>query len=182
MAKRTAGTQTNAFDAIVRLEKEFGTASKDLGISDKIKAMVMSSSVEFQKEFYYRVSERNRIAESFSKTLLPTPSSTPPKQPSPTVEKIEITPSPQPSKFQCLKCNEIFEKKELLMRHLAIRHYSEAISPEGSPFSRCPFSECEVHEFETRAQYVEHLAQDHAIMARYLGTVIENDFMKEIPE
>ena len=54
MAKRTAGTQTNAFDAIVRLEKEFGTASKDLGISDKIKAMVMSSSVEFQKEFYYR--------------------------------------------------------------------------------------------------------------------------------
>lgn len=54
VAKRTAGTQTNAFDAIVRLEKEFGTASKDLGISDKIKAMVMSSSVEFQKEFYYR--------------------------------------------------------------------------------------------------------------------------------
>lgn len=30
-------------------------------------------------------------------------------------------------------------------------------------------------------QYVEHLAQDHAIMARYLGAVIENDFMKEIP-
>ena len=30
-------------------------------------------------------------------------------------------------------------------------------------------------------QYVEHLAQDHAIMDRYLGTIIGNDFMREIP-
>ena len=52
--KQTRGTQTKAFDAIARLEKEFGKASKDLGISDKLKAKVNGASLEFQKEFYYR--------------------------------------------------------------------------------------------------------------------------------
>ena len=51
---RVVGTQTEAFDAIVRLEKEFGKASKDLGISDKLKAKVMGASLEIQERFYYR--------------------------------------------------------------------------------------------------------------------------------
>ena len=52
-------------------------------------------------------------------------SSTPPKQPSPTTEKVEkpeIAPPSPPSKFQCMKCDlkgeEIFEEKATLMKHL----------------------------------------------------------------
>ena len=51
---KSKGTQTEAFNAIARLEKEFGKASKDLGISDKLKAKVMSASLEIQERFYYR--------------------------------------------------------------------------------------------------------------------------------
>ena len=35
-------------------EEEFGKASKDLGISDKLKAKVMGASLEIQERFYYR--------------------------------------------------------------------------------------------------------------------------------
>ena len=52
--KRTVGTQTKTFDAIERLEKEFEKTSKELRISDEIKARVMGASIEFQQQFYYR--------------------------------------------------------------------------------------------------------------------------------
>ena len=52
--KRTVSTQTKTFDAIERLEKEFEKTSKELGISDEIKARVMGASIEFQQQFYYR--------------------------------------------------------------------------------------------------------------------------------
>ena len=55
--KQTKGTQTKptkTFDAIARLEKEFKKSSEDLGISHQVKAKLMGSPMELQKEFYYR--------------------------------------------------------------------------------------------------------------------------------
>ena len=59
--KQTKGTQTSQtstnpaqFDAIARLEEEFEKSFEDLGISEKVKAKLSSSSVELQREFYYR--------------------------------------------------------------------------------------------------------------------------------
>ena len=52
--KRPVATQTKRFDAIEGLQKEFGQATKQLEISDEVKAMVMSLAYEQQMEFYNR--------------------------------------------------------------------------------------------------------------------------------
>ena len=56
-----------------------------------------------------------------------TASSTPPKQSSPPMERVEesmATPPTLPNKFQCLKCTEaIFEEEAILMKHLVSMRY-----------------------------------------------------------